>query len=106
VLLRSKTIERLGKGGVALGIMPEATFDEQRLELQNGDQLLVYSDGLTEAQNPTGEFFGEQRLLDLLPELSGFTSEQLGERLVSEVDWFVGDGRATDDLSIVVLRKA
>jgi phosphoserine phosphatase RsbU/P len=105
VPLRSGKIEKLGKGGVALGIMPEATFDEQRLELQSGDQLLVYSDGLTEAQNATGEFFGEQRLLDLLPKLTGFSSEQVGERLVAEVDGFVGEERASDDLSIVLMRR-
>jgi phosphoserine phosphatase RsbU/P len=106
VLLRSGKIEKLGKGGVALGIMPEATFDEQRLDLQSGDQLLVYSDGLTEAQNVYGEFFGEQRLLDFLPKLAGFSNEQVGERLVAEVDRFVGEERASDDLSIVLMRRA
>jgi phosphoserine phosphatase RsbU/P len=105
VLLRSGKVERLGKGGVALGIMPEATFDEQRLELQSGEQLLVYSDGLTEAQNQYGEFFGEQRLLDLLPRLAGLSNEEIGDRLVAEVDRFVGEERASDDLSIVMARK-
>jgi len=105
VIVRGGEVERMEKGGVALGIMPEAKFDEQTLELGRGDVLLVYSDGVTEAQNEGGEFFGEQRLLNLLPKLTDLTNEQMGERLVTEVDRFVGDARVHDDLSIVLVRR-
>ncbi len=105
VVVNKGKMEKLGKGGVALGIMPEATFDEQQVVLTSGDVLLVYSDGLTEAQNGRGEFFGEQRLLDLLPHLATRSSEQIGESLVAEVDRFTGDGKAFDDVSVVVVKK-
>jgi serine phosphatase RsbU (regulator of sigma subunit) len=106
VVMRPTKIEKVGKGGVALGIMPGAMFEEQRIELNRGDSLLVYSDGVTEAQNGRGEFFGEQRLLDLLPKLMNLTNEEMGERLVTEVDRFVGDAKVHDDLSIVMVRRA
>ncbi len=106
VIVRGGQIVKLEKGGVALGIMPEATFEDQAVELGRGDALLVYSDGVTEAQNERGEFFGEQRLLDLLPTLVHLTNEHMGERLVAEVDRFVGGARSHDDLSIALVRRA
>ena len=104
-IVKLGAVHKTEKGGVALGIMPGATFDEQRFELEKGSLLVVYSDGFTEAQNEAGEFFGEQRLLNLLPRLTGLSSEHAGETLVAEVERFVGEGKASDDLSIVVVRK-
>lgn len=105
VILSRGKIENTGKGGSALGIVPEMTLSERRLKLMSGDVLLVYSDGLTEAQNEEGEFFGDQRLLDILPGVAGLDAEQAGTRLVAEVDRFVGGGRMHDDLSIIILKK-
>lgn len=99
-------VRKLEKGGVAIGILADAKFEEQTLELERGDALLIYSDGVTEAQNERGEFFGEQRLLDLLPKLVDLTNEQMGERLVAEVDRFVGGAKSHDDLSIALIRRA
>lgn len=106
VIVKAGRIEKMAKGGVALGIMPEGTFDEQLVQMESGNMLLIYSDGLTEAQSSAGEFFGEQRLLGLLPQLAGVSAEQAGERLVAEVERFVGEERAHDDLSIVVIRRS
>jgi serine phosphatase RsbU (regulator of sigma subunit) len=105
MILRGKIVEKTGKGAVALGIMPELNPDERQVDLARGDMLLVYSDGLTEARDEAGIFFGDQRLLDLLPGFDGLDAEQTGSGLVAEVDRFVGDGKMHDDLSIVLLRK-
>lgn len=105
VVVKGEKVEKMEKGGVALGIMPEATFDERLLELEKGNLLLVYSDGLTEAQNEAGDFFGEQRLLTLLPQLKDLSAERIGDRLITEVDRFAGERKAHDDLSIAVAKK-
>ena len=105
VIVRDGRVEKVEKGGVALGIMPDGTFDEQLVQLEKGNALLIYSDGLTEARNLSGEFYGEQRLLNFMPGFRGLSSAQIGDRLVWDVDRFVGEGRAHDDLSIVVLRR-
>lgn len=105
VLVRTTTVENLQKGGPALGIMPEAVYSEQQEELQDNDVLIVYSDGLTEAQNPSGDFFGEDRLLALLPRMSVLSAEEIGSRLVNEVEFFVGNSKPSDDLSIVILKR-
>jgi serine phosphatase RsbU (regulator of sigma subunit) len=68
--------------------------------------LLVYSDGLTEARNRSNEFFGDERLLALATQLRGLPAEAAGARLVSEVERFTGDQRWSDDLSLVLARRA
>ena len=55
-------MEALGTGGLPIGILPGATFDEIRFSFGPGDRLLLFSDGLSEAENGAGEPFGEDRL--------------------------------------------
>ena len=105
LLARGAKVEKLEKGGLALGLSAEATYCERWLELQKGDWLLVYSDGLTDAQNVLGDFFGEERLLALMPQLSDLLAVEIGERLVTSIDRFIGDARVHDDLSIAVLKR-
>lgn len=104
LVLRRRAVEQLKKGGPALGIMSGSGYVEQVLELAHGELIVVYSDGLTEAQNPAGEFFGEDRLRSLLDEDRAWTANQLGERLVSECDLFQNPGKAHDDISLIVLQ--
>lgn len=105
LILKDGTIQETAHGGVAIGVMPEANFAEQQIEFQRGDTLLVYSDGLTEAANEAGEFFGEQRLSARLRSFTGLSAQQIGERLVATVDQFAGEARAHDDLSVIVLKR-
>lgn len=106
VCLREADAERMKKGGPALGIVANASYAEQRIRLRRGDRLVVYSDGLTEARNGNGDFFGEDRMTDLLKRSGNCSAPEIGEMLVREVDQFLGETRANDDLSIVVLKKA
>ncbi len=105
VILRGGKIEKTEKGGIALGLSQQATFTEQHLELSKGEMMIIYSDGLTEARNLEGAFFGEQRVLDLLPQLTPYTAQQIGDRVLEEVDRFVGEARAYDDISIAILKR-
>lgn len=105
ILVRGSTVTPLDKGGVALGLTPKVLFNEQLLNLRKNDLLFIYSDGLTDAQNEVGEFFGEQRVLGLLSNLKDTTVDQLGEALVTHVNRFMGEARATDDLSIAIFKR-
>ncbi len=98
-------IRELPRGAPALGLTPEAAYAEQHITLDPGDLLLVYSDGLTEARNEAGDFFGPHRLAKLLPLLRGMSAEAAGRRLLSALDRFVGEARPSDDLSLVLLRR-
>jgi hypothetical protein len=106
LVLRAERIDELPTGSMALGMLPEATFFEQSVELADGDTLIVFSDGLTEATNDRDEFFGDERLQAHLPVLPRTSAKDIGTSLVAAVDEFVGDARPHDDLSLIVLRRA
>jgi sigma-B regulation protein RsbU (phosphoserine phosphatase) len=105
LILRGSQIDKTDKGGMALGLSTRASFTEQHIELAANELLCVYSDGLIEARNDAGSFYGEQRILDLLPQLATYSAQQIGERLVAEADRFVGFARAYDDTSIAILKR-
>jgi hypothetical protein len=106
LLLRNYKLTELPQGAAALGVLAEPAFVEQQIELQPNETLLLYSDGLIEARNEAGEFFGEQRLANFLPTLTGLSATEIGVRVISEVERFVGEARPHDDLSLVVLKRA
>jgi len=95
----------LPRGSMAMGLMARTSFDEQQVELQPGDMLVVYSDGLTDAMNANGEFYGDERLRALLPGLSALTAADAGARLLLSVDTFIGHARPYDDISLVILKR-
>jgi hypothetical protein len=105
LILRKSSIEEMPRGGPAFGLLTETTYQEQGVELQKGEILVAYSDGLSEAISPDGEFFGDARLSQLLSGLKDLPVETIGERVLSEVDKFQGDAPPFDDLSLVLLRR-
>ena len=105
LILRTDTIEELPRGGAAYGLLTEMTYQEQGVELGKGDLLVAYSDGLSEAISPEGEFFGDARLVQLLSGLKNLPVESIGERVLSDVDKFIGDAPPFDDLSLVLLKR-
>ncbi|MBI5022322.1 MAG: serine/threonine-protein phosphatase [Ignavibacteriales bacterium] len=105
IIVRGNSIEKMEKGGAALGIVPDAQYDEQNTILDAGDLMLFYSDGLSEARNQMGEDYGEKRLVSLLPLISQYSADKIGERIISEVDRFVGKAKAHDDLSMIVVKR-
>lgn len=105
IILRYSKLDKLDKDAPALGLMNEAVFSEQVINLNRNDVMLIYSDGLTEAKNDKGEFFGEARLLELIRNKQNFNSKQLGEMIIANVDFFIGKVPAHDDLTLAVLKK-
>lgn len=105
IIVRGAQLEKTEKGGMALGLSTQAVFQEQHIELHTNDMVFVYSDGVTEARNEQGAFFGEQKILDLLPQLATCAPQQIGERLLAEIDRFIGYARAYDDITIAILKR-
>lgn len=105
LVLRARGIEELPPTSLPLGIQPDARYVEQSVELFAGELLLVYSDGVTDAQNREAECFGEERLKDFLARHLALPAGQLGQRIVEEVDRFIGEAKPSDDLSLVVLKR-
>jgi sigma-B regulation protein RsbU (phosphoserine phosphatase) len=105
ILARKERVEQLDKNAPALGLIKEAAFNKQLITLYQNDFMIIYSDGLTEAKNESGEFFGEVRLIDLLKNKETMSSQQLGEMIIANVDDFIGKIPAHDDLTLAVLKK-
>lgn len=99
----SGAIERLETGGLPLGITPGARYESATTTLAAGDVLLVFTDGLVEAENDQEEEYGEPRMLEVLSGAGGSAGEVL-KRLLSSVDTFVGLTRQHDDITCLVLR--
>ncbi len=105
LVLRAGGLEELSRGCSALSLSTGTAFREEGLELAVGDLLVVYSDGITDAQDEAGEFFGLERLKAEIRPLAGLSAAEAGELLVGSVARFVGRARAFDDLSLVVVRR-
>jgi sigma-B regulation protein RsbU (phosphoserine phosphatase) len=90
--------------GLILGIKREVTFEEKSMQLQKGDMLLLYTDGIIEARNAAGEFFGADKLCAILGKIYNEHPEQVVEIILQEVTEFIGATAAEDDISMVVMK--
>ena len=105
VLRRSSgTIERLETGGLPLGIMAETPYQSGRVILGPGDLLLIFTDGLIEAENEKVQEYGESQMLGNLPRLIGYSASDALKQLLATVDAFVGSARQHDDITCLLLR--
>jgi serine phosphatase RsbU (regulator of sigma subunit) len=106
LLLRSgRTIDRLNEGGVALGLFEHSTYVTGRTVLQLDQLLAIYSDGITEAENPAGRPFDEQGLESALLANRGESVSAIGAAIVHTVEQYTADTRLADDLTILLLRR-
>jgi sigma-B regulation protein RsbU (phosphoserine phosphatase) len=97
--------EWLRDGGVALGLFEDATYTEGRTELGTGDVLLMYSDGVTEAETDAGQAFDERGLQTLVEARRGASATELGWDTFAAVERHPRDRRLIDDLTVLVTRK-
>jgi len=104
VLRRRDVVKRLETGGLLLGPFKGATFEEERSMLEPGDVLVVYSDGVTDAEAPDGEMFGDERLLECLSGPSVLSVEAVRDRLLGAVKSFVKDRPLFDDVTVLAVR--
>ena len=102
-------IERLMTGGIAMGMFAGATYEAGTAHLEPGDALVAYSDGITEAEDPSGEPFDEaglERTLALYPgTFPEATAASVGQAIFDAVERHRRDSRLGDDLSVVVLSR-
>ena len=105
LLIRKGRIEELPRGSMALGIMPDAQFAEQQIDLEPGDVLIAYSDGVTEAENGGGEFYGDSRLRTAIGSVTGQAASGIGTGILRALSWFVDDAAPHDDVSLVVMKR-
>lgn len=100
------SVEKLMGTGLILGILPMATYEQRVTKLAPGDVLLLFSDGVSEPVNPSGdEEFGEERLARVLAGLRGQTAESIIKSVNQRVDEFTAGAPPADDITLVVARR-
>lgn len=88
-----------------LGIAPDWSFPVEAVDLQSGDRLVLYTDGIIEAANERGELFGAERLDGILKDCSG-TADQTRDRILQEIEAFTDSLPAADDRTLLVIDVA
>jgi phosphoserine phosphatase RsbU/P len=96
---------RLEARGSMLGAFRELGLEERQVELDVGDQLVLYTDGITDAAAPNGERFGETRLREILDRQRGRAAEAVCHSVIGDVLAFQADADPADDLALLVLRR-
>ena len=105
-LLRRKSgaLEGLGSANFPVGMFAEAEYQSARIQLEPGDFLVIYTDGVSEAQNPQNELFEEARLRRILENFTGETVEQLGDAIREGMRAFTEGAAQSDDITILVVQ--
>jgi len=99
----SGVIERLEAGGLPLGISTQRQYEQGQVTLHSGDLLVVFTDGVVEAENETEAEYGEPRLLACVSAMRPATAQQALTAIISSVDTFVGHTRQHDDITALTL---
>ena len=91
--------------GMPLGAMDKAEYTELSIDLEVGDFVVFYSDGITEATNGIGEMYQMERLIKVLQQAdSGLSAQEMADWILHDVALFVGDVEQGDDITLVVVR--
>jgi sigma-B regulation protein RsbU (phosphoserine phosphatase) len=101
---RGKSCIELDTEGLILGVKKTVVFEEKSIELETGDVLLFYTDGLTEARNQDDDLFGTKRVCDLLEDGRNLPAKEIIDTFFSAVSDFSGSETLQDDISLVVLK--
>jgi serine phosphatase RsbU (regulator of sigma subunit) len=106
-LFRSATgkIQELASDAYVLGMFDFASYQPRTFRLDKGDILVVYSDGLTDAQNEREEMFGEERLLEIIRQEGPSGSQELQRKFLKAIEAFTQGMPQTDDITFVVVEK-
>jgi sigma-B regulation protein RsbU (phosphoserine phosphatase) len=102
VIRADATVLRLETGGAVLGVLPDWKYLQDQIQLTPGDRLVLFTDGLIEAQNSNGHEFGEDRLLDLLRNYRELSAQDLQKKLIEAIKSF-SSGDFSDDVTFVIM---
>jgi serine phosphatase RsbU (regulator of sigma subunit) len=101
----AKGVERLTKTGVLLGMFEDEIWEKGVTQFDPGDVLILFTDGVTEAQNKEGDFFGRDRLLKAAKEISDRGARDVRESILAEISTFVDGAPQLDDIALVVVAR-
>ena len=98
-------IEELDQGGVMLGIMEEIDLPKATLSIDKGDILMLFSDGVTEATNPSGELFSEERFEQWLLDHNQLSAEEMKDALLKTLRDYADGSPQSDDITFIIVKR-
>jgi sigma-B regulation protein RsbU (phosphoserine phosphatase) len=97
-------VRRLTTGGPIIGTFLNGPYEQETIQLQSGDILVVYTDGVTEALNPAGQEFGEERLRSIVVESLRLPARESAARVIAKVLEWQGQASQHDDITLIVVK--
>lgn len=101
----SDSLVRVPGAGMLLGAFEGIRYEDQQIELGSGDFLVFFTDGVTEARNKVGAFYGEEMLGNVIDSFVGGSAFNLLHLILQDIALFAGDTAAADDLTLIVIKK-
>lgn len=105
MLIRGEQVQLLDPTGTVVGAFARAVYEEKTIEMQAGDLLVAYTDGITEPENAYGEMYGEQNLQNSLVKLESMESGEIISRIIETVNQWTAAPEPQDDMTMVVARR-
>lgn len=99
------SVEQLASGGFPLGIIPNADYEVGNAALNPGESLIIYSDGVTEAENADGEEFGIEKLSEVLTQNHHRSASGMRDRIELSLSSFTHSAPAGDDITLVIVKR-
>jgi sigma-B regulation protein RsbU (phosphoserine phosphatase) len=104
ILRKAGVLEGLGSANFPVGMFSEAEYQSTRVQIEPGDFLVIYTDGVSEASNNQNELFEESRLRKIMESFTGTTVEQLGDLIREGMKAFTEGAPQSDDVTILVVQ--
>jgi phosphoserine phosphatase RsbU/P len=101
---KERVVRLLTTGGPIIGTFLNGPYEQETISLRSGDILAVYTDGVTEAVNPAGEEFGEERLRSILIESSQLPANESAKKIIGKVLEWQGAAPQHDDITLIVVK--
>ena len=105
IFIHAGKATELQKGGLALGLSPRQAYKKESVTPALDDVLVIYTDGVTEARNEAGDFYGEKRLFRLLESLAAGAAANIGQGIIDDIESFSGDAGRSDDVTLMILKR-
>ncbi|MCK5190171.1 MAG: SpoIIE family protein phosphatase, partial [Methylococcales bacterium] len=97
--------EELDSEGLILGVRKNVCFEEKSIEMNTGDLILLYTDGLTEAENPAGEFFGIEPVCEILHQHASHSPQVIIEIIINQLKQFCQSKSFKDDVTLMIFKR-
>jgi sigma-B regulation protein RsbU (phosphoserine phosphatase) len=100
LLKKNGNVEKMKSSNAVIGVMPDLTFNAEQMNFDIGDNIILFTDGITETRNCNNELYGEERLLNIIKEHPDNTAEKVQQ----DLNDFRGECPISDDLTFVLLK--